>query len=356
MNLKNSKLCITTGGTGGHVLPAVSFAQYLMDHGNIGEISFCVDYRGVKLINKSILQQEKFHLHVVNSWGNSYFKRIVKILFFSIKSLFFMKNFDALICFGTYNSVPFLISAILFRKKIILHEQNCTLSRLNKLFLSFATYLNLSFPVKNNIGNTSKEIFTGIPLREDFYREMKKPSEYEDKFTILIVFGSLGGGSLNEFLREIINLIPKKYWEKIRFLASKDNLTNGIDIPSSIEIENFPKDFNIEIAPIYNNCHMSICRGGAVFLYEMLILQKKMLIFPLKNSVGDHQKYNAEYIQSMKKGRVIYDPDTQKKEIVQYISQEMKEFLKNPKKYNSKKTPIVPLESAEKIANCLIKV
>ena len=350
---KKINVCITTGGTGGHVLPAVCFAEHLTKEPGINRIIFCVDNRGSQLLSLPIGEKDRVEIIVSNSGASSALKRILKAFFFSIKHLFLMRKFDVLVCFGTYNSVSFLISAILFRKKIILHEQNITFSRMNKLFRPFAKYLALSFPMSPAIMESKKNIITGIPVRESFYNIAGQLSPYKDKFTILIVFGSLGGSSLNQWLIQIINLIEKKYWKKIRFLSSTENLISDEQIPKEIEIKNFTKKFDQNMASIYNDCHMTICRGGAVFLYEMLILQKKMLILPLPNSVGQHQKYNGQYVESIGKGKVILDPQIQKEEVAAYIKNEIIKFFKNPEKYNSIENPSVPLDSAKKITDSI---
>ena len=47
---KNKQLLILTGGTGGHVIPAINYANYLISRGY--QCSLLLDKRGSKYVNK----------------------------------------------------------------------------------------------------------------------------------------------------------------------------------------------------------------------------------------------------------------------------------------------------------------
>ena len=56
----NNKVLIFTGGTGGHVIPALNFANFLISRGK--QCSIIIDKRGVKYIESFTGQ-----LYVINS-------------------------------------------------------------------------------------------------------------------------------------------------------------------------------------------------------------------------------------------------------------------------------------------------
>ena len=53
------KILISTGGSGGHVIPGISFYEHLKEN---FDVSFVVDQRGNKFINKN-----KFKYTIINS-------------------------------------------------------------------------------------------------------------------------------------------------------------------------------------------------------------------------------------------------------------------------------------------------
>ena len=143
---KNKKIIITTGGTGGHIFPARCLAENLANNG------FLVTIFADKNYPKYHKDSDKFKFSVIPS---SQIKKsplslaIAAILIGSgvVKSLIsiLIKRPEAVIAFGGYSTFPTLISAVILRKKIILHEQNAHLGKVNRIFAKFATQIATSF-------------------------------------------------------------------------------------------------------------------------------------------------------------------------------------------------------------------
>ena len=75
--LKNKRFLICSGGTGGHVIPAVNFGNFLIDRGY--ECSLILDKRGAKYSNG--FKGKIFLIYSSHLSGN---------IFFKIKSIFFL--------------------------------------------------------------------------------------------------------------------------------------------------------------------------------------------------------------------------------------------------------------------------
>ena len=122
------KILIVTGGSGGHVMPALSMFDHLK---NDFETILVTDDRGSKFINKN---KYKFDLiGVPNLFSKLYFLpvNIFKFITSIFKSYFFLKkkNVNFLISTGGYMSIPFCITAKLLNIKIFLLEPNNVLGR-----------------------------------------------------------------------------------------------------------------------------------------------------------------------------------------------------------------------------------
>ena len=57
--IMNRNILIITGGTGGHVIPAVNFGNYLIDNGY--ECIIFLDERGIKYSNNLLKRMKFFH-------------------------------------------------------------------------------------------------------------------------------------------------------------------------------------------------------------------------------------------------------------------------------------------------------
>ena len=131
------KILIVTGGSGGHVMPALSIYDHL---NNEFDVMLITDIRGSKFINKN---KYKFHLiDVPNLFSKLYLFPInlIRFIISIFKSYFFLrkKNIDLIISTGGYMSLPLCVSSIFLHTKIYLFEPNSVLGRSNKFMLSIS--------------------------------------------------------------------------------------------------------------------------------------------------------------------------------------------------------------------------
>ena len=172
MNKEN--IVIITGGTGGHVIPAVNFGNYLIENGH--KCFLFVDERGKKFskkFNGKTIKISSYHL------GYSFFGKIKFIFFLPIgffKSLFYLIKIrpTKAIAFGGYASfIPLsviIFISIFFKINIYLHEQNSVMGKVNLIFARFAKKIFLHFPKTLKVPNSfrKKIIITGLPYEYRF--------------------------------------------------------------------------------------------------------------------------------------------------------------------------------------------
>ena len=132
------KILISTGGSGGHVIPAITIYNHLK---NTHEALISTDIRGLKYLDKN------YKALVINTPKlNNYFLfpfSFLKIFFLTIKSFFLLKknNISILISTGGYMSLPLCLAAKILGINIFLIEPNIVLGRANKFFLNFSRKL-----------------------------------------------------------------------------------------------------------------------------------------------------------------------------------------------------------------------
>jgi UDP-N-acetylglucosamine--N-acetylmuramyl-(pentapeptide) pyrophosphoryl-undecaprenol N-acetylglucosamine transferase len=103
------RILISTGGSGGHVIPATIFYEHLKDQFNV---SMSIDNRGMKFLDKNKYNLEIFN---INPISKKIFLLPFQFFFITcliIKSILFLKkrSIDILISTGGYMSLPLCIA------------------------------------------------------------------------------------------------------------------------------------------------------------------------------------------------------------------------------------------------------
>ena len=354
-----TKILIATGGTGGHIIPARSLASKLC------EKNFKVIIAGDNNICKYNKFHDKFIIKTINcsqirpGLKNKIFAAI-KIAIGIIKSLFLILKFrpKKIIAFGGYATFPILIAAVILRKRIIIHEQNAVLGRVNKIFAKYAQKVALSFEqVDIDDQLKSKTIFTGIPIRDEILQLNKKQyqlpqkitgkerknmgysglilaseydnfDEYFDKnehFKILVIGGSGGAEIFSKILPNAFFNLSEEFKNNIHIFQQcrKDLLQETFDIYEkynlNIEIDSFFNDMESKIA----ESHLIITRAGSSSIHEFLVAKKPMIIVPLANSADNHQQKNAEIFVKNKSAIILEEQNFDVRNICKVITQLM---------------------------------
>ena len=125
---------ISTGGSGGHVIPAIILHEHFSQENNV---IISTDKRGLKYLDKNI-----YKLKIVDTprLDNIFYLpfNCLSILYLTLKSIFFfkIKKIEKLISTGGYMSLPLILAAKMINLDIYLIEPNQVLGRANKFFLS----------------------------------------------------------------------------------------------------------------------------------------------------------------------------------------------------------------------------
>lgn len=170
-------IIISTGGTGGHIFPAQCSAEKLTDLGFrviiFGDKNYSKYHKA-----KNTYEKNAYKFKTINSSqikrGLTLFTAAVKITVGILQSAFWIIMYrpKIIVAFGGYATFPTLISAIILRRKIILHEQNAHLGKVNRIFGKFANKIALSYKKTDGIKNLPKNkfIFTGNLVRRDILK------------------------------------------------------------------------------------------------------------------------------------------------------------------------------------------
>ena len=325
------KILITTGGSGGHVVPAKIICDHLR---NEFEIILSTDLRGYKYFKSTtdqilIIDTPKLDRNFLLPL------KLIKFFFLTIKSIFILKNkkIDKVISIGGYMSIPICLGARLLRLKIYLLEPNLVLGRTNKFFLNFSEkiicYTNA---LKNFPKKFSKKIKIINPLVGKEYYEKAQFSEKKEKFTFLVVGGSQGANIFDNKIKEVIANLSKKHLIKIIQQTSLKNIDTLKKFYSQNNVENIIFNFEEKFVNIVQESDLCITRAGATTLAELSILNIPFLAVPLPSAKDNHQFENANFYKRLDCCWILEQPFDEES-----ILKILREILENKSNYLKKK-------------------
>ena len=278
------KILISTGGSGGHTIPAITLYEHLK---NNFEIFLTSDKRGAKYINE---KNYNYKLIETPRISKNFFKLPYVLIFFIIsffKSFFFMKknNIEILISTGGYMSLPLCLSAKILKIKIYLFEPNIVIGRSNKFFLKFSEKIITYFQkLKNFPEEHSHKIFFINPLLRKQIYQKKENSENRIKkeFTILIIGGSQGAEFFDNEISELMIDLFKNYKISLIQQITDENKKKIIkEKYKEIGLQNEIFSFNNEIYQKYNQVDFAITRSGASTISELIFFNIPFLALQL---------------------------------------------------------------------------
>ena len=334
---------ISTGGSGGHVIPATILYEHLSKDANV---ILSTDKRGLKFLNK-----DSFKLEIINTPKlNNFFLlplNILKIIVLTIKSFFLLKDkkIDKIFSTGGYMSMPIIFAAKLLKIKIYLVEPNQVLGRANKFFLnSCEKIFCYSDKIKNFPEDLKYKIVIINPLvSKNIYKLNSNSVAKKNKFTILVVGGSQGANIFDQSLKNSILDISKRNSIKIIQQTNKNNVSELSEFYNRYNIENKIFSFENNFANIIYQSDLCITRAGASTLAELSLMNIPFIAVPLPTSKDNHQFENANFYKNKDCCWIIDQNDFEEK-IEEYLSNIIKnknEYLKikeNLKKLNFQNT------------------
>jgi len=325
-------ILISTGGSGGHVVPAKILSEHL--HSNFN-VFISTDSRGLKYLDDEkndiiLINTPKLNLNIF------FIFKIFQVIYLVIKTVLLLKKNKINIVFSTggYMSLPVCFGAKLLGIKIYLLEPNIVLGRANRLFLGFCKKIfTYTESLKNFPEKLKHKIQIITPLvKKNFYE--KREIKTENKaFCLLVVGGSQGAKIFDNVVKNVIVNLSKKNKIKIIQQTHKSNTDQLRSIYDEAKIENTIFDFEENLADLINQSDLCITRAGASTLAELSIMNKPFLTIPLVSAKDNHQFENANFYQNLGCCWIMNQKDFNDVNLEKFLNH----IIMNKSEYNIKK-------------------
>ncbi len=302
--MKNLRIIIAGGGTGGHIFPAVAVGHALQRLQPGTQLLF-VGAKGKMEMEK--VPQEGFEIVGLDIAGfdRSNLLKNLSLPFKLLKSRFMaksiLKNFnpDVVVGVGGYASFPMLSAAQAMNIPTLIQEQNSFAGKTNKILGRKAKAVCVAYEHMERFFPQDKLILTGNPVRKDI-TDMKADSlQAKAMFglngstkTILVIGGSLGAKAINESIDANLDELMKENVQLIWQTGNpyhKQALSRAEKYKGRVTVLNFIK----EMAYAYTVADVVVSRAGALAIAELCIAGKPAIFVPLPTAAEDHQTSNA---------------------------------------------------------------
>lgn len=304
---------IMAGGTGGHIFPALSVAEYVRAQGwNIvwlgsrggmearivpakGYTMAWMRFSGVR--GRGLVPMALLPLNLL-------------IAFWQSARAIFAHRPDVVLGMGGYVAFPGGMMANLLNRPLIIHEQNSIAGLANRVLGLVADKVLVAFP--GAFGERSKAQWTGNPVRADIARVPPPGERFAARsgaLRLLVLGGSQGARALNDVVPKAVALMPGHSRPTITHQAGAHHFDA---VCANYERAGVHADviaFIDDMAARYAAADLLICRAGASTIAELAAAGVPAVLIPFPYAVDDHQTHNARFLSE--RGGAILIPQSE---------------------------------------------
>lgn len=321
--MKLERLAISCGGTGGHFNPGLSIARELKARGGTPVLFLGGAHAEKQSETAAKFGIETFRFDAAPPSGNPW--KALKFLFRTWKGVkqcaaeFDRFRPQALLCMGSFASLPPALAARRRKLPLFLHDGNAKIGKANRFLSRWAKALALSFPVKDVSVIACPAVLTGMPLRPDLVTGVLSKEEAiaalntrwhrafsAERPTLLVFGGSLGARTINTMVKIPSDLPGAERLQVIR-LTGPGNLESVRKAHAGSGAEELILESCQEMNLLYSAADLVICRSGGSTVSELAVYGKYAVLVPYPFAAEGHQDDNAGWLASAGGAEIIPD-------------------------------------------------
>ncbi|MBU1228650.1 MAG: undecaprenyldiphospho-muramoylpentapeptide beta-N-acetylglucosaminyltransferase [Proteobacteria bacterium] len=292
------RLVVSTGGTGGHIFPALAVAAEVRRREPKAEVLFLggAGPEG-ELARKAGLAFEALPASGVLGKG---FKALLAPAWVGrgvILAARALRRFgpQAVIGFGGYAGFCPVLAAALLGIPSAVHEQNSRPGVTNRILGKLVRRVFVSFDDVQKLFPAAKVLRTGNPVRAEICAVDRAPGSGRN---LLVLGGSQGAKAVNDLVVDALPLLLAA-GVKILHQAGRADLERmraayavaGADVG---QVQGFVEN----MAAAYAWADVALCRAGASTVFELAATGTPSVLVPFPFAAHDHQRINAQALES----------------------------------------------------------
>ena len=291
------RVLLTTGGTGGHIFPALAVAQAvrrrhpdcrLLFVGGMGPEKALAEKAGLEfaaLPVRGVLGRGFRGLAALFGLGLSVFRALAVLRRFKPQ---------VVAGFGGFAGFCPVLAAWLSRTPTLIHEQNSVPGAANRILGRFARRVCVSFEQSASHFPAAKVLRTGNPVRADIAQSASRRWNRSSTRRLLILGGSQGAKAINDAVLAALPELGTMGVDIFHQAGAADEVRvrqgyreAGAD-PASVH------GFVDDMAEAYAWADLAVCRAGASTVFELAAAGLPAVFVPFPFATHDHQTTNAK--------------------------------------------------------------
>ncbi len=313
------KIVIAGGGTGGHLIPALTLAEALVALDSSVEPVMVGAQRGVEAF---LLPRRPFRYHLLplepiyrkEWWKNLRWPVIAWKALRACNQVLDSERPVLALGTGGYASGPIMFQALRRGLPVALLEQNAYPGVATRWLVRRARQIYLGFPeVARHLipGPTTKVHTFGNPVvpppasAPDRSVARQQFGIDPDAFVVLVMGGSQGSLTIN---RTIAELVSRGDFDDTVLLWSTGQTTWGDYRLHEAPPKRQLRAFWDPMSDAYAVADLVIARAGAMTTAELCVWGLPAILIPLPTAAADHQAYNADALAAA--GAAIHLPES----------------------------------------------
>lgn len=294
------RVLIMAGGTGGHVIPALTVAAVFQEYG------IDVHWLGTRNgIEAQLVPSQNIPIHYLNVQGirGRGIKKILmapfQISYALMQALIIMRQLkpNVVMGMGGFASGPGGIAAWILRKPLLVHEQNAVAGLTNRWLAKVASKVLQAFP--GAFSAHYHPITTGNPIRAEIANlslPAQRLAHHEGNLRLLVLGGSQGASCFNQVVPKTLQQMGDENRPKVWHIAGKREADTIKIIYQQMQIDARVDGFISNMAEAYTWADIVLCRAGALTISELAAAGVASILVPYPHAADDHQTRNGNYL------------------------------------------------------------
>ncbi|WP_045215152.1 undecaprenyldiphospho-muramoylpentapeptide beta-N-acetylglucosaminyltransferase [Desulfonatronovibrio magnus] len=297
------KVLLTTGGTGGHIFPAIATAQKISEMYPGCEIVFAGGEYGPEreITQKAGIKFKAFPARGVLGRGIRSLGAMVWMVRSLAQSMKFIRSFkpQIVIGFGGYAGFMPVLAARWLKYPTAIHEQNSIPGVTNRILSKRVDKVMLSFPDINGYFPPEKTVQTGNPVRREFVEASRNSPELDrHKRRLLVLGGSQGARAVNDAVVSSLSEF-KALGVEIWHQTGQNDFARVQKVYDREFPEARVEPFIDNMVDAYSFATLVLCRAGASTISELCAMGRPSVLVPFPYATHDHQMINARHLEGL---------------------------------------------------------
>jgi len=327
---------VASGGTGGHLFPALALGHELVRRHPSTRIVFVGPQRTA---TKDAVGDAGFEWRTVPGRGMPRRRGLSLVPFvwdlvrgmLAACSLVRRLEPDIAIGFGNYASFTPLYAAHRRGVPVVIHEGNALPGKANRLLARYARAVAVQFAEAGEALRTTPgpgATVVSLPVRSELLelpdaREARRSYGLdEDAFTLLVMGGSQGAKRLNEITCAALPGLAQLGIQVIHLCgaAHEADVRNAYE---SSSLNHAVCAFEPQMTRAYAAVDAAICRAGAATLAELAVTATPALLVPYPFATEGHQAKNAEVFKRIGAAYSVEETHLQPGVLIEHVRRMM---------------------------------